>query len=49
MNDLAYNYKTDKAFAISGKLISPLMKCDELTNPHISKYDIKGGFYKFTE
>ena len=41
VNDLAYNYKTDKAFAISGKLTNPLMRCDELTKPRISKYDIK--------
>ena len=41
VNDLAYNYKTDKAFAISGKLTNPLMRCEELTNPRISKYEIK--------
>lgn len=41
VNDLAYNYKTDKAFAISGKLTNPLMRCNELTKPRISKYDIK--------
>lgn len=41
VNDLGYNYKTDKAFAISGKLTSPLMKCKELTKPRISKYEIK--------
>lgn len=41
VNDLAYNYKTDKAFAISGKLTNPLMKCRELTKPRVSKYEIK--------
>lgn len=41
VNDLAYNYKTDKAFSISGKLTNPLMKCDELTKPRISKYEIR--------
>lgn len=41
VNDLAYNYKTDKAFAISGKLTNPLMKCEELTNPRILKSEIK--------
>lgn len=41
VNDLSYNYKTDKAFAISGKLTNPLMKCNELTNPRVSKYEIK--------
>lgn len=41
VNDLAYNYKTDKAFSISGKMTNPLMKCDALTKPRISKYEIK--------
>ena len=41
VNDLAYNYKTDKAFAISGKLTNPMMACNELTKPRISKYEIK--------
>ena len=41
VNDLAYNYKTDKAFAISGKLTNPMMRCAELTTPRISKYEIK--------
>lgn len=41
VNDLAYNYKTDKAFSISGKLTNPIMKCKELTTPRISKYEIK--------
>lgn len=41
VNRLAYNYKTDKAFAISGNLTNPMMRCNELTHPRISKYDIK--------
>ncbi len=41
VNDLAYNYKTDKAFAISGKLTSPFMKCRALNSPRISKHEIK--------
>lgn len=41
VNDLAYNYKTDKAFAISGKLTNPFMRCHELESPRISKYEIK--------
>lgn len=41
VNELAYNYKTDKAFAISGKLTNPFMRCEELTRPRISKYEIK--------
>lgn len=41
VNDLAYNYKTDKAFSISGKLTNPMMRCKELTKPRITKYEIK--------
>lgn len=41
VNDLAYNYKTDKAFAISGKLTNQFMKCDALSRPRISKFEIK--------
>lgn len=41
VNDLAYNYKTDKAFAISGRQTNPLMACNELTCPRISKYEIR--------
>lgn len=41
VNDLAYKYKTDKAFAISGKLTNPLMRCKELIKPRISKHEIK--------
>jgi len=41
VNELAYDYKTDKAFAISGKLTNPLMRCNELEKPRISKYEIK--------
>lgn len=41
VNALAYKYKTDKAFSISGKLTNPMMKCKELTKPRVSKYDIK--------
>lgn len=41
VNDLAYNYKTDKAFAISGKLTNPFMKCEHLTTPRVSKHEIK--------
>lgn len=41
VNDFAYNYKTDKAFAVSGKLTNPFMRCDALTAPRISKYEIK--------
>ena len=41
VNDLAYNYKTDKAFAISGRLTNPMMRCSELTTPRVSKFEIK--------
>ena len=41
VNDLGYNYKTDKAFAVSGKLTNPMMRCKELTTPRVSKYEIK--------
>lgn len=41
VNDLAYNYKTDKAFAVSGRLTNPLMRCAELTKPRISKNEIR--------
>lgn len=51
VNSLAYKYKTDKAFAISGNLANPLMKCKELTKPRVTKYEIKnvilGGGQKF--
>lgn len=41
VNSLSYKYKTDKAFAISGKLTNPLLKSAELEKPRISKYEIK--------
>ncbi len=37
----SYNIANDKAFALSGSLTYPLMKCDELANPRVSKHDIK--------
>lgn len=41
VNDLAYNYKTDKAFAISGRITNPMIRGNELNTPRISKYEIK--------
>lgn len=41
VNSLSYKYKTDKAFAISGKLTNPFLKCAELEKPRISKFEIK--------
>lgn len=41
VNTLSYKYKTDKAFAISGKLTNPFLRSPELETPRISKYEIK--------
>ncbi len=41
VNSLSYKYKTDKAFAISGKLTNQFLKCKELEKPRISKFEIK--------
>ena len=41
VNSLSYKYKTDKAFAISGKLTNPFLKSAELEAPRISKFEIK--------
>lgn len=41
VNELAYKYKTDKAFAISGKLTNPMMRSKELTRPRVTKHEIK--------
>lgn len=41
VNSLSYKYKTDKAFAISGKLTNLFMRSPELETPRISKYEIK--------
>ena len=41
VNSLSYKYKTDKAFAISGKLTNPFLKSAELVKPRITKYEIK--------
>ena len=37
----SYNIANDKAFALSGTLSHPLLKCEELAHPRISKNDIK--------
>ena len=36
-----YNLANDKAYALSGTLSYPLLKCEELAHPRISKLDIK--------
>lgn len=41
INDLTYNTKNDKAFAVSGKITHRYMKCPRLSHPAISKYEIK--------
>ncbi len=41
VNTLAYKYKTDKAFAISGKLTNHFLKSPELDSPRVSKFEIK--------
>jgi hypothetical protein len=38
---LTYNTKNDKAFAVSGAVTNPFMKCPQLTNPRINKNAIK--------
>jgi len=37
----SYNIANDKAYALSGTQTYELLKCEELTHPRISKYDIK--------
>jgi len=40
-DELSYNTKNDKAFAVSGKATHPFMSCPELTKPRIQKGEIK--------
>jgi hypothetical protein len=41
IDELSYNTKNDKAFAVSGKISHAFMTCPELTNPRITKNEIK--------
>ena len=41
IDELSYNTKNDKAFAVSGMVTHPYMTCAELTNPRITKEEIK--------
>lgn len=41
VDQLSYNTKNDKAFACSGRMTNPYMSCPNLTNPRISKDEIK--------
>jgi hypothetical protein len=40
-DELSYNTKNDKAFAVSGRITHPFMHCPELTKPRIRKDEIK--------
>ena len=40
IDELSYNTKNDKAFAVSGRITHRFMTCDELTKPRIQKKDI---------
>lgn len=37
----SYTYANDKAFAVSGAISLPFMRCDELAHPRIGKNEIK--------
>ena len=41
IDELSYNTKNDKAFAVSGRFSHPFMTCNELTTPRITKNEIK--------
>jgi hypothetical protein len=41
IDELSFNTKNDKAFAVSGKVSQPFMACAELTKPRITKEEIK--------
>ncbi len=41
IDELSYNTKNDKAFAVSGRISHHFMTCPELTNPRIQKKDIR--------
>ena len=41
IDELSFNTKNDKAFAISGKVSQPFMACSELTKPRITKDEVK--------
>jgi HindVP restriction endonuclease len=41
IDELSFNTKNDKAFAVSGKVSHPFMACSELTKPRITKDEIK--------
>jgi hypothetical protein len=41
IDELSFNTKNDKAFALSGRVTQPFMKCDFLLKPRITKSEIK--------
>ncbi len=41
IDELSYNTKNDKAFAVSGRITHRYMACPELTKPRIEKKDIR--------
>ncbi len=41
IDELSFNTKNDKAFALSGRVTQPFMKCDYLLKPRIKKNEIK--------
>ena len=41
IDELSFNTKNDKAFAVSGRITHRFMTCDELTNPRIQKHEIQ--------
>lgn len=41
IDEMTYNTKNDKAFASSGNITNPYMKCANLTSPRIKKEEIK--------
>lgn len=41
IDELSYNTKNDKAFAVSGKVTQPFMACSALTTPRIGKSEIQ--------
>jgi HindVP restriction endonuclease len=41
IDELSYNTRNDKAFAVSGRVTHPYMSCPELEKPRITKEEIK--------
>lgn len=41
IDELSFNTKNDKAFAVGGSQTHEIMTCSELTNPRITKQEIK--------